>query len=337
MRRVTDGHRPCWSGHVLVQAPEATGPSSPRARGRRPPSALGDHRRRGQPGRPQDSGSEQPRSRRSRRSAFWVGSVGPAGWDRSHLLLLTDFGGSDDPGTVQSPAPNITPTKKNLDWAFREWLAPRAKPGDVIVFYFAGQSRSVASAGPLRPSPEYYLLPTDVHLREPAVPGLVARQGTRWYTPSKGSIKSSAGWATAIRPEPAAAREKVSAHRQRRTQPRLASPPRALAGRDRLAGVRRTLPSASRADPAVPFTQALLAGLGKGDHKHNLTGCLRSLAANLAISRDFDRSAVFLRSLSLWAGQLGQPARSPQPEMVLAGWARRPDPRPGLHRRRPAA
>ena len=50
---------------------------------------------------------------------------GTAGWDRSHLLLLTDFGGNDDPGLPQSPAPNITPTRKNLDWAFRTWLAPR--------------------------------------------------------------------------------------------------------------------------------------------------------------------------------------------------------------------
>ena len=50
----------------------------------------------------------------------WFGRT--AGWDRRNLLLLTDFGGSNDPGTVESPAPNITPTKKNLDWAFRDKL-----------------------------------------------------------------------------------------------------------------------------------------------------------------------------------------------------------------------
>src|SRR5512135_3794528 len=69
----------------------------------------------------------------------WLG--GTAGWDRSHLLLLTDLGGNDNPGTPRRPAPNITPSRKNLDWAFHHWLTSRAQPGDVVVFYFAGQSR----------------------------------------------------------------------------------------------------------------------------------------------------------------------------------------------------
>ena len=114
-------------------------------------------------GNPIDPVVRAQSSRESVRQAFnvlgWFS--GPAGWDRSHLLLLTDFGGNDEHGTVQSPAPNITPTKNNLDWAFRQWLAPRAKPGDVIVFYFAGQARAVAPPSP-SPHAEYYLLPTDV-------------------------------------------------------------------------------------------------------------------------------------------------------------------------------
>jgi hypothetical protein len=40
---------------------------------------------------------------------------GTAGWDRSHVLLLTDFGGSEDPGSPQSPAPNIAANRSNLE------------------------------------------------------------------------------------------------------------------------------------------------------------------------------------------------------------------------------
>ncbi len=73
---------------------------------------------------------------------------GTAGWDRNHLLLLTDLGGNPDPGLPRNPAPNITPTRKNLDWAFQKWLASKAQPGDLVVFYFAGQAPRAHSCRP---------------------------------------------------------------------------------------------------------------------------------------------------------------------------------------------
>src|SRR5262249_5554709 len=66
-----------------------------------------------------------------------------AGWDDGrHQLLLSDFGAAD-PGEPDLPAPNIQPLKRNLDWAFHQWLFPKVKSGDIVVVYFAGRSRAV--------------------------------------------------------------------------------------------------------------------------------------------------------------------------------------------------
>ena len=86
-----------------------------------------------------------------------------AGWDDGrHQLLLTDYGAAD-PGRPDDPAPNIRPRRQNLDWAFRNWLFSRAKPGDLVVFYYAGRSRAVVKPQGERVNPrvDYYLLPAD--------------------------------------------------------------------------------------------------------------------------------------------------------------------------------
>jgi hypothetical protein len=68
-----------------------------------------------------------------------------AGWESDHQLLLSDFG-RVDPGRPENPAPQIEPIKQNLDWAIRDWLLPRAKAGDLVVFYFAGQAAAAVKA-----------------------------------------------------------------------------------------------------------------------------------------------------------------------------------------------
>jgi hypothetical protein len=68
-----------------------------------------------------------------------------AGIDRRHQLWLRDFG-NEDPGAPDAPAPSIRPLKRNLDWAFQQWLFSKAQPGDLVVFYFAGQARAVVRA-----------------------------------------------------------------------------------------------------------------------------------------------------------------------------------------------
>jgi hypothetical protein len=68
-----------------------------------------------------------------------------AGWDPRHQLLLSDFG-STDPGEPNAPERNIRPVRRNLEWALNEWLLPKVKSGDLVVFYFAGASRTVVKS-----------------------------------------------------------------------------------------------------------------------------------------------------------------------------------------------
>ena len=89
--------------------------------------------------------------------------IAQAGWDDRHQILLSDFGNTD-PGEPDSPALNIRPTKRNLDWAFHHWLFTRKfQAGDIVVFYFAGESRTVVkSQGEhLDPRVDHYLLPME--------------------------------------------------------------------------------------------------------------------------------------------------------------------------------
>ena len=236
-----------------------------------------------------------------------------AGWDRNHLLLLTDFGGSVDPGTVRSPAPNITPLKKNLDWAFREWLKPRVKPDDVIVFYFAGQARSIAPSDPSS-LPENYLLPSDARSESLASSGWSLDRALDFYA-KQGKYQIVCWLGTSLRSEPRAdggnGRSFDTVALSRDWLRRLARWP----------GVTVWLasdgtPTTAPGDLAVTFTQALLAGFGKGDTKQNLSGCLRTLQQSSNL-KGFRSIGGVPPHLSLWADQLGRPDKSPQPELIL--------------------
>ena len=83
-----------------------------------------------------------------------------AGWDDDHQLLMRDFGNAD-PGPRNAPAANILPTRNNLNWAIDEWLLPRARAGDLVVIYFAGQAETVTTSAAPRAEPrvDHYLLP----------------------------------------------------------------------------------------------------------------------------------------------------------------------------------
>ena len=95
-----------------------------------------------------------------------------AGWDESHQLLLRDFG-SSDPGAPEAPAPNILPKRANLDWAIQQWLLPKAKQGDMVVFYFAGRASAVMTprGSQIEPRVDYYLLPIDASQANTAATG----------------------------------------------------------------------------------------------------------------------------------------------------------------------
>jgi WD40 repeat protein len=243
----------------------------------------------------------------------WLG--GMAGWDRSHLLLLTDLGGNENPGTSRRPAPNITPSRKNLDWAFQEWLASRARPGDIIVFYFAGQSRVLVPVNPLD-APEYYLLPTDVHLGDLPARGWSLDRALDGFA-RQGKYQMVCWLATALQAQQAEGDRNVSPadliRLSRDWLRRLVRWPAVTAW---LAADRPSLLGTS--GPSVPFTTALLAGLGDKTRKPNLASCLQSLHRDSRLKLGgFQSIGGVPPDLTLWADQVGVPAKQPRPEMVL--------------------
>src|SRR5579875_582006 len=240
---------------------------------------------------------------------------GTAGWDRSHVLLLTDFGGSEDPGSPQSPAPNIAASRRNMDWAFRRWLPARARPGDLIVFYFAGQARAAIPADASLP-PEYYLLPSDATVDNlPARGWSLDRALDRLARSGPFQVVCWLGTTMQVEPAPGGQepRRVDPARLNRDWLRRVARWPGVTAW---LASDRPTV--APTSDPLVPFTRALLAGLGDRDQKRNLAACLRVLELDSGLkAAGFQAIGGVPPDLTLWADQLGAPAAQPRPEMVL--------------------
>ncbi len=93
----------------------------------------------------------------------WFVRIG--GWKPGQVLLLNDNGDAL-PGEVEfEGGRTIQPSRANLNWAFSKWLDARAKPGDRIVVYYAGQAigraaRRKEAAG------KTYLLPADANLTD---------------------------------------------------------------------------------------------------------------------------------------------------------------------------
>ena len=190
---------------------------------------LGD-RRRGSTTTPTPrSPTASPRVRDAGEVLSWF--LGAGGLGRDHVLFLANLG-SRRPGTVEAPGANILPTQENLDWAFQKWLPSKVQPGDLVVFYFAGRVGAVAPNGPRSGG-----LPPAAGRRDPGQRGghgLVAR-------PGPGPARAGHGRAVPGRLPAGDRRRAASAGRgptAGRLRPRLARPPGAVAGRDRLARLR---------------------------------------------------------------------------------------------------
>src|SRR5271157_2872110 len=243
----------------------------------------------------------------------WLG--GTAGWERSHLLLLTDLGGNENPGTSRRLAPNISPSRKNLDWAFHQWLASRAQPGDIIVFYFAGPSRALVPTSPLA-VPEYFLLPTDVLVGDLAARGWSLDRALDGFA-QQGKYQIVCWLATALQAGQAEGDRNVSpadlARLSRDWLRRLVRWPAVTAW---LAADRPSPLGGS--GPSAAFTNALLAGLGDKTRKLNVASCLQTLHRDSRLKLGgFQSIGGVPPDLTLWADQLGVPVKQPPPEMVL--------------------
>ncbi|MDX2037353.1 MAG: WD40 repeat domain-containing protein [Isosphaeraceae bacterium] len=84
------------------------------------------------------------------------------GWPADHILPIVD-GGNLLPGRVDGSARRFAPTRENLDWAVKQWLPPRLKPGDLVLIYFAGHAVSLPASADAPPGSRGrdYLLPGD--------------------------------------------------------------------------------------------------------------------------------------------------------------------------------
>jgi WD40 repeat protein len=259
---------------------------------------------------------EDPRLLDSRTAARNAGEVlqwiRRAGWDRSHQLFLVDLGNAD-PGQPDDPRPNILPLKQNLDWAFSEWLFPRANPGDLVVIYFAGRARAVVkSQGPrVEPRVDYYLLPTDTVAGDVELKGFSLDRAVDSCVRRKIQIVC---WLATSMHDGEAQPPATAASRGASWLATHTRWPGVIAW---LASDRAGVPGTTD-DPGGPFTGALLSSLGKRDRKRNLAACLNDLLDNPQLRlQGFRTMGDVPPQLSLWKDQFGHEQREPKPEIVL--------------------
>jgi len=260
-----------------------------------------------------------------------------AGWQKNHLLLLVDLG-ADHPGTVEAPAFPIQPLRKNLEWAFDVWLKDKAHPGDLIVVYYAGRSQGhVVTRGKAEANRnEYRLLPRDALLSDVEQTGFSLAKAIDPYS-RQGKYQVVCWLGTGLERFPEATMPPIRIADQKKsadsTSPaaskigRSKAPPSGLdwiRGLARWPGVSAWLASdvaqgsAAPSDPWVPFTSALLDGLGDADGKNNLAACLRAMQQTPTLKlQGFKSVGGVPPTLSLWHDQFVESLRPSRPEMVL--------------------
>ncbi len=246
--------------------------------------------------------------------------VKTAGWTGRNVLKLTDLG-QPTPGPDPEKVSNVQPTKANLEWAFKVWLAPRVGAGDLVVVMFAGQ----AVALPPRPndppgSPgRYYLLPSDA-------------RGTQW---------DKTGWRLDEALDDLASKGKNPivcwldtsvfgrGKRADREKDFVPSATPLLQSLVRWPGVTAWL--AADGQPAAesatvgevgPFASALLAALGTPEHPCNLHECLNRLNQNPVVTRQGFRTLGGVEpALSLWTAKVQQGSQAHREILLQRGHA----------------
>ena len=243
--------------------------------------------------------------------ARWL--IDTAGWGPDHVLLLTDRDlttlGFMDPARLPEYRP---PTKANLDWGARHWLAERAKPGDVVVVFFAGQAvglmpRPDEPAG--RPHRDY-LLPVDVRAANVDTTGWVLGDAidelaARGHNPIVCLLDTS----------PAG---RIRSPVVLGDPPRVAPAERLLSGISRWQGVTTWIaatekPSGQTQNGEGLLTKAFLEALGTRPEPRNLQTCLYGLRRDPSLAKQgFRVSGGFEANLTLWpAGAMPGPRRDP--------------------------
>jgi WD40 repeat protein len=259
-----------------------------------------------------------PRCRGAARDAAelarWL--IVSAGWGPKSVLLLTDHGpaelGFDDP--AGRPV-HRRPTKANLDWGARQWLGSEARPGDVLVVFFAGHALGFPDRPDDRPGqpPRDYLLPVD----------------------ARAADVDQTGWKLGDAIDDLARRGEFSIVCLLDTSPAgrvrspglLGNPARSAPGEQLLRGVVRWPgvtawlasaegPARETADGTGVFTSALLDVLGSRREPRNLMASVARLRSRPELAaQGFRTAGGFGPELTLWPSDRA-PAR-PKVEPIL--------------------
>lgn len=235
---------------------------------------------------------------------FYDWLIRTAGWRAPNLLLMDGSGGE-----------RRQPTRANLEWAVKEWLVEKSKPGDVVLIYWAGQAvpESLPPRSPADAISPIALLPADARLPELGKTG--------WRLEDSLDPLASAGERTVIvvlDTSPVGRGQIVAADPSRKP-----SAPAWLARVARWPGVSAWLSASDRPSQdgtrgrPGPFLGAFLEASGGKERPANLTTMLNRLRQNPAIAEDGFRAVGGLSPrLTLWADR-ARPLAEPAPELVL--------------------
>ncbi len=243
--------------------------------------------------------------------AQWL--IDTAGWGPDHVLLLSDRDLASLGFRTPARQPQYRrPTKANLDWGARQWLAQRAKPGDVVVVFFAGHAVGLlprSDEPPGRPHRDY-LLPVD----------------------ARAADVDATGWSLGDAIEELAARGSNSIVCLLDTSPAgrvrypvvLGDPPRVATGERMLKGISRwqgvtswiaatEKPSGQTENGEGLLTKSLLEALGTMREPRNLSACLHHLRREPSLTKQgFQTAGGFEPNLTLWpARAISRPRRDP--------------------------
>lgn len=227
-----------------------------------------------------------------------------AGWRAPNLLLMDGAAGG-----------RRRPTRENLEWAAKEWLVEKSRPGDVILIYWAGQA--VAEPLPPRASADAVspiaLLPADARLSE------LGRTG--WHLEDALDSLAADGRRTVIvllDTSPLGRGLIVAADPSRKPSAaswlgRVARWPGVTAW---LAASERPASEGIGGKPS-PFLAALLEASGGKERPSNLTAMLNRLRRDSSLAKDGFRAVGGLSPrVTLWADR-ARPLAEPPPELVL--------------------
>ncbi|WP_435022313.1 hypothetical protein TA3x_001575 [Tundrisphaera sp. TA3] len=248
-----------------------------------------------------------------------------AGWGARNLLLLQDQGVAT-PGRAEDQVADLAPTGSNLAWATRDWLGARARPGDLVVIYFAGQAIGVPpppGAAPGTPGREY-LLPSDARLANLdrtgwSIESTIDALASGGRNPVVCWLDTSLQGRTADEPD----RKRASG-----AAPTGRTPGKTMLGKlarwpDVTAWLAADGSPASEGTPAggrSRFVDALIRGLGRPDRPRNLLACLDAMNRDPALARQGFRTLGNIPpDRTLWAREVRVRADPPDRWLLPTG------------------